>query len=458
MARTLSRRRFLGSAAAASLGFAGLRCTDPFLAEIEPRYGPLLDDREGLIALPGGFSYSVLSRYGETMSDGFLVPARHDGMAAFGDPGGATILVRNHEIDERAEPDQGAFGADLSLLERLEPDVLYDAGNGTAPALGAVTTIVFDTRTQTLVSHHLSLAGTLRNCSGGPTPWGSWLSCEESVAGTAEGLAREHGYVFEVAASASGPTQRAVPLTAMGRFNHEAVAYHPGAGVLYQTEDEPDGLLYRFLPERQGDLAAGGRLQVLRVRDRPSLDTRNWEENRIAVGVPVSVEWMDVDEVDSPDGDLRSRGFESGAARFARAEGIWYGRNEVYFACTNGGAATAGQIWRYRPSPAEGTPAELESAATLELFIEAGTRSLVANADNLTVAPWGDLIVCQDSTADVRLVGVTPTGSAYELARNVHSSGEFAGPCFSPDGSTMFVNMLLEGLTLAITGPWSRRA
>ena len=112
-AMTISRRRFLRSAAAISLGFSGLRCANAD-SVLSPGpgvgFGPLADDPEGLLALPEGFRYTVISRRGERMTDGFLVPGLHDGMAAFPGPGGHTLLVRNHEVNSGADPGQGAFG------------------------------------------------------------------------------------------------------------------------------------------------------------------------------------------------------------------------------------------------------------------------------------------------------------------------------------------------------------
>jgi secreted PhoX family phosphatase len=240
----------------------------------------------------------------------------------------------------------------------------------------------------------------------------------------------------------------------MGRFTHEAVAVHPSSGIAYETEDLTDGLLYRFLPDTPGELAGGGRLQALGVRGQPGLDTRNFEGRTIEPGVSLEVHWIDLDHPESPDNDLRYRGFEAGAARFARGEGIWYGDGEAYFACTNGGQRRKGQIWRYRPSPVEGTPGERDAPGTLELFIEPNDGTLIENADNLVVAPWGDVIACEDGTGDDYLVGITPRGELYKLAHNLGGDGEFAGACFSPDGSTFFVNMQIDGWTLAITGPW----
>lgn len=456
---TISRRRFLRSASAISLGFAGLQCTRIGVTARDASgvggFGPLLDDPEGLIALPEGFSYTIVSRWGETMDDGFLVPSRHDGMGAFPGPDGTTLLVRNHEVGPGADPDQSAFGVDLALLDRLDRGRVYDAGGG-VPAFGGTTTVQFDTATQTLVSHRLSLAGTLVNCAGGPTPWGSWVSCEEITGAAGEGrFERAHGFNFEVPARLDALPVEPVPLRAMGRFVHEAVAVQPDSGIVYETEDLSDGLLYRFLPNVPGRLAEGGRLQALAVRDAPGLDTRNFDGRGIEPGVPMQVEWIDLDDVESPDDDLRYRGHAAGAARFARGEGIWYGDDEVYVACTNGGEAGKGQIWRYIPSPAEGRPEEAADPGTLELFVEPNDGTLIENADNLTIAPWGDLIVCEDGTGDDYLVGITPEGDIYRFARNLNGNGEFAGCCFSPDGSTFFVNMQVDGWTLAIRGPWA---
>ncbi|HKL17816.1 MAG TPA: alkaline phosphatase PhoX, partial [Halalkalibaculum sp.] len=246
------------------------------------------------------------------------------------------------------------------------------------------------------------------------------------------------------------------PIREMGRFNHEAVAVDPNSGVIYLTEDDSEGLLYRFIPNVKEDLHAGGTLQALAVIDTPALDTRNWEDPFIETGKQFKVTWIDLDNVDSPESDLRYRGYEKGAARFARGEGMWYGNGTVYFACTNGGNKGLGQIWKYTPSPVEATDGEVNEPGTLELFVEPNNSNLVENADNLTVAPWGDLIVCEDCNSKQDLNGITPDGKVYKLGRNAKSNSELAGATFSPDGSTLFMNIQHSGLTLAITGPWQK--
>ena len=463
----VSRRDFLQSSVAVAVGFVGLRSACHLeAADSKSRqavgYGPLKTDPQKLLDLPEGFSYRIISRRGAEMADGLLVPGAPDGMATFEGPDGLTLIVRNHEVT----PDRsGPWGRGAERFSKVDASRVYDAGEGKTPACGGTTTIVYNTRTGETVREFLSLAGTTRNCAGGPTPWGSWVTCEETVysAGidrkkkyVAE---REHGYCFDVPATAEPSLADPVPLKAMGRFNHEAIAIDAASGAVYLTEDRNDSCLYRFLPTTPGKLAEGGRLQALALASLESADTRNWSKGKPAIveGQQQAVRWIDLDEVEAPKDDLRYRAFEAGAARFARGEGMWTGEDGIYFACTSGGRAHAGQIFRYVPSADEGTDAESGKPGTLELFVEPNDVELVKNADNLTVAPWGDLVVCEDrSDPVVRLVGVTPAGKLYTLG-NTPTRGEFAGATFSPDGTTLFVNLQSRGLTLAITGPWDDR-
>jgi secreted PhoX family phosphatase len=264
----------------------------------------------------------------------------------------------------------------------------------------------------------------------------------------------KHGYVFEVRADASGLV-RAEPLRAMGRFEHEAAAVHAASGAVFLTEDRYHALFYRFLPAVPGKLDEGGRLQALTFTGRPSMRTHNWSnEPDIRPGEKLPVSWLDLEDVDPVFNDLRMRGAAAGAATFARGEGLCSTGDALVFTCTIGGRARLGQVFSYTPGRREGQRNEAESAGYLELITEATEESLLRNADNLTMSPWGDLIVCEDTDRHCGLVGVRADGTQYPVADNAYSDSELAGVCFSPDGRTLFVNIQYPGTTVAITGPW----
>lgn len=457
-----NRRGFLKSAAAVTLGFGGMYTlfarngySTPVSDKLLDRYGKLIPDPESILDLPPGFRYRILSSQGKPMADGLVVPGKMDGMATFAGADGRFLLVRNHEISPD-KSDEGPFGADYSLLNKLPREKFYDYGHGKTPCLGGTTTLVINQATGELEREFMSLAGTTRNCAGGPTPWGSWITCEETIDLAINGNEKMHGYCFEVPARADMVLAEPRPILGMGRFNHEAIAIDPKSGVVYLTEDRPESAFYRYIPNVPNRLHEGGRFQALVFQGAKSLDSRNWHgHSLVEQGTTYRAAWVDVPDPDTDKDDLRLRAHDLGAALFARGEGIWYGNDAVYFACTNGGAAEKGQIFRYAPSEFEGTPGEVEKPGTIQLFLEPNDGGLVDNCDNLTVAPWGDLVVCEDGSGEQFIVGVTPDGSIYRIARNAHpSNSEFAGACFSPDGSTLLVNIQHAGLTLAITGPW----
>ncbi len=467
----LRRRSFLRQAAAVSTGFFGL---DRYLLAGAPvpkagRYGPLRSDPHRILDLPKGFRYVVLSRQGDKMDDGLRVPAAPDGMAAFPGKNGRVVLVRNHELGLNPmgieDYSVGPFKDDLSLPKDFDRSLCYDPGEkeGVPPFVGGTTTLVFHPGRERLERQFVSLVGTDRNCAGGPTPGGSWISCEEPGDMTSE-RGKRHGYCFEVPALPKLQITAPLPLKDMGRFRHEAIAVHEPSGIVYLTEDRNDGMIYRFLPNEPGKLSAGGKLQALKVRGQESASTRNWPDDKKTFPGRqlLAVDWMDLEEIESPNDDLRAKGVQAGAACFSRGEGMWYGSHDregecaIYWCCTDGGAAQQGQIFRYLPSEAEGQPGEKDKPGFVELYLEPNDSALLQNGDNITIAPWGDLIICEDTKNTCCIRGVTPFGEFYTLGRNAVDGTEFAGSCFSPEGDWLFVNMQKAGLTLAITGPWHK--
>lgn len=418
-------------------------------------FGPLVRDADGRVDLPAGFSYRVLSTVGDAMDDGLRVPGQPDGMHAFRADANTTVLLRNHELDVGS--DEHAFGAWGDIPERMAA-VMYD------PAVGAggVTTMVVDEASGLVRRQFLSLAGTLRNCAGGATPWGSWVSCEESVVRAGErGARRDHGYAFEVSAAARGLTP-ARPLLAMGRFHREAVAVDAATGIVYQSEDRSDGLFYRFIPRSQGRLAAGGRLEALALEGFEGGSTANRGWSRVPALRRLRARWVALEDPQSRRDDLRERGNDAGASTFFRGEGLAVDRDaagtRIWLQCTQGGARGHGQLWCYRPSTLEGQVGEASSPGTMELFLEPVRASLMDQGDNLALTPYGDVVLCEESSRRQRVLGITREGGVYTVASNPRGDSEFAGATFAPGGRVMYLNLQVPGLTLAIVGPWERRS
>ncbi len=427
---------FAGTASAQDLGRTG--------------YGPLVPDPNGLLDLPKGFRYSVLSREGDPMHSGEgLVPANHDGMAAFSGRDNRVRLVRNHE-----NHDSDVLG--VPTVRGLTYDSM---------GKGGCTVLTLDGRNRVL-SERVAIAGTAVNCSGGRTPWGTWLTCEETEdkAGT-NGYTKNHGFIFEV--HPADPLRTgAVPLTAMGRFQHEAIAVDPGRGVVYETEDaflKPFGLFYRFLPNRPlggtGSLRAGGKLQAMRVPGVPDLSTVQ-EPGTTFDGI----EWVDVPDPLAASTPIRLQDFgPKGITHAQKLEGCYWGGQSVYFVSSyaqsvEGSAADHfGQIWRYDPGHRR-----------LTLVVVFGPDTDVQlpgeSPDNICLAPSGGLMVCEDGNGAQHVFGVTRQGEVYAMARNRQNVGtpeepewgEFSGVTFSQDGRTMYVNCYNPGTTFAVTGPWRR--
>jgi uncharacterized protein len=416
-------------------------------------YGPLRpaeskNTGDTLIALPQGFEYTVIGKTGSNMSDGSPTPRGHDGMAAF-TISGQLRLVRNHEINNRLGTEGAAFG---------DQSKAYDS-----KAAGGTTTLIIDPQTRELIKDFASLNGTLQNCAGGPTPWGAWISCEETLLGVNKftdsqgresgGFDHGHGYCFEVSAKADG-VQRAEPLIALGRFVHEAIAVDARTGIVYETEDANPGGFYRFIPKVRGDLAQGGQLQMLAVKGRHQYDLRTGQK----AGKKLTVRWVDIaipDPTDSqlPANSVYQQGFALGGASFARLEGCWYGGDSIYFTSTSGGNMKLGQVWQYIP--------QNQDQGTLKLIYESAEETVLGMPDNICVSPRGGLVLCEDGSGEQHIRGLTRRGQIFDFARNMvpgFEEREFAGATFSPDGKTLFVNIQTPGITLAIWGPWQKGA
>ena len=438
-------------------GGAAGHARDPLDLLITP-YGRLVPSADcPEIEIPERFRCVRLSRGGveSSVRPGLTVPNAFDGMAAFPLPNGNVRLIRNHEMIDDAESarpigepayDPKGSGGTTSLEVRI---------SGSGADLGIE-----------LIDEFVSLAGTRVNCAGGATPWGSWLSCEEITSGPEDGYDKPHGYIFEVPVDAAGPVDP-VPLREMGRFIHEAVAVDPATGIVYETEDtwydpggRPGAGFYRFIPNRPGVLAAGGRLQMMAVTGKPTyLTARGQSTDQVH-----PVHWVDIDDPDPPNAGENHlavfwQGMAKGAARFARLEGAFHGDDGIYVVSTNGGDATAGQVFHYRPLTDE--------TGELRMVFESPSKEVLEAPDNICLSPRGGLIMCEDGAGEQFVRGLDREGRIVNLVRaplvqDGDQPGEFAGSCFSPDGRVLFFNVQgdreigdpVPSTTYALWGPW----
>lgn len=442
------RLGWLGALPAATLAACTRALPERRVALAPPLLLPARDPTTGLelIRLPEGFRYFSFGWTGEPLADGGRTPGNHDGMGIVAAHGSRVTLVRNHEVGEA----KGAFGA---------PDLAFDPLCG-----GGCVRLEVDLAAEKLLRAETALSGTLLNCAGGVTPWGSWISCEELVIEPGQEwrdahghridtFRQGHGYAFEV--PASGPaTARALP--GLGLMRHEAVAIDPATGIVYLTEDrQPASGFYRFIPDQPGNLSGGGQLEMLAAEGAPELIRglkigQRWRTR----WVPIAEPWRGHSPGTTDQGGVVAQGLALGGSAFLRLEGCLHRDGEIWFTSTSGGDAGGGQVWRHHPAE-----------AWLELVFEVSDRQVMDYPDNITSGPGGGLVVCEDSqiSARQRIVWLARSGKVVELAENIqridgvdHGSAEWAGVCFSPDGRWLFANLYRPGCTVAITGPWEQ--
>lgn len=463
MSGSVSRRGFLGGSSVA-LGIAVIGA-NPFIGQSAARpvrptvgYGPLVYTSGRILALPSGFDYTVIGESGQ-VSGGLRMPSDPDALGCFARPGGGSVLVSNHEVS----------GTEAYPVPRVA-GLVYD------PSAGGGTTTRVLSPTNAVEQHYVSVAGTLNNCAGGITPWGTWLTCEESEAragsqGSYGIHTKDHGFVFEVdpSSQAANVDRAPIALTFLGRYAHEACAVDPGTGRIYLTEDasNPNGLLYRWTPPAgytQGMHAlqalavdaTAGTLEALVAVDGtgqvvPDLAAAT------AVDTTYTATWVPVPDRLATTTSTR-RQFAAGTVTRARKlEGMWWGDDGAYFVSSYARLSDGsvrehdGQVWFH--DPVSGT---LRLSTIFGINRKPNSEGTNFDGpDNITVSPHGGVILAEDGRGKSHLVGVTAQGTPYPLALNQAGDSEFCGPVFSADGQTLFVNIQgSPGRTLAITGPW----
>ncbi|MEV4862651.1 alkaline phosphatase PhoX [Streptomyces ossamyceticus] len=423
-------------------------------------YGPLVPDPEGILALPAGFAYTILTYSGRTrLESGEFTPGKHDGSAAFPGLRGTTLLVNNHEL----KGPRANWPHPVPLTEGL----VYD------PAASGGCTVV-EVRPDGRVAEWVGIAGTSTNCAGGSTPWGTWLTCEEnSDRAGVNGMTKDHGYVFEVDPCDRRANRDPKPLKFFGRYDHEAVVIDPRRGHAYLTEDAagPNGLFYRWTPpkgfshgpRRFRALADdAGVLQAPKCYDSGGRFVDDLSR-ATRIGTVYGVDWIDVPDRDARTVAVRKQFDEITRAR--KLEGMWWGDGGAYIVSSyaraeSPGAAHDGQVWFYDPK---------RRTLTLKVLLgvnpDPSADGALDGPDNITVSPYGGIVLAEDGEGVQHLFGATDSGRTYPIARNDLNIGteekpeysEFAGVTFSPDGKTLYANIQTPGILLAITGPWKRQ-
>ncbi|MDO8907221.1 MAG: DUF839 domain-containing protein [Pseudohongiella sp.] len=455
-----------------ALSEAGASGAAPASRLADSPYGPIApvnDEVTGLplLQLPAGFSYASLSWTGDRMSNNSPVPARLDGMGVVAVQGDEIILIRNHEVGSGA----------LIPAAACYSSTVRSNGNY---AGGGNTTIRFSRQSKREISTVPSLSGTLVNCAGGVTPWGTWLSCEETIADLTADGGRKHGYVFEVRVDPAQTT--AVPIVGMGRYDHEAAAVDPRDSSVYLTEDNRnESPLYRYIPDDKsqtaGALEKGGRLQAAKIVGRG-----HTELFTPVLGDTHQIEWVDIADPDmdpvaeSSGPYLQAR--DAGALSFSRGEGIWYFEGMFYIVDTSAGTNEEG-----RAGYGEGAVWMLDPVAgTLRCIFASTSAEMANNPDNIAISPRGGIAMCEDGGGvedafgfGERIMGLQTSGDSFIFAKNNvvltaeqitaagkncepgdYRGGELAGVCFDPEGEIMFMNIQNPGVTVAIWGPWER--
>ncbi|MFF9777084.1 alkaline phosphatase PhoX [Streptomyces sp. NPDC013978] len=425
-------------------------------------YGPLVPDPDGILALPAGFTYRILTHSGKTkLESGEFTPGKHDGTAAFPGPRGTTLLVNNHEL----KGPRANWEFPVPLTEGL----VYD------PAAAGGCTVV-EVRPDGRVAEWVGIAGTSTNCAGGSTPWNTWLTCEEnSDRAGVNGMTKDHGYVFEVDPCDRRANRAPKPLKFFGRYDHEAVVIDPKRGHAYLTEDAaaPNGLFFRWTPPKGFTYGPGkfrtladdaGVLQAPRCYDSGGRFVDDLSR-ATRIGTVYGVDWIDVPDRDARTVAVRKQFTDTEITRARKLEGMWWGDGGAYLVSSyaraeSPGAAHDGQVWFYDPK---------RRTLTLKVLLgvnpDPSADGALDGPDNITVSPYGGIVLAEDGEGVSHLFGATDSGRTYPIARNDLNIGteeepeysEFAGVTFSPDGKTLYANIQAPGILLAITGPWKRQ-
>lgn len=397
----LTRRQALKHGLTAlAVGPSLVSMTRPLRAQVSvSQIGSLSSADSNGVRLPSGFTSRVVASAGRRVQRSWWNRTNYtwhiyaDGGATFATPDGGWVYVSNSE----------------------SPSFLG----------GGVGAIRFD-RNGNIADAYRILGGTNINCAGGPTPWNTWLSCEEI----------DFGRVYECDPFGQNAAE---VRPALGYFKHEAAAVDPNTGIIYMTEDEPDGRVYRFVPSafvpgQRPDLSSGT-LEIAEVEN-----------------VTGRMIWRAVPDPNPSLFSTPTRRQVAASTAFNGGEGIWYADGQVYFT-TKGD----NRVWCLQLN-----------TQVLTVVYDAATAAnpILTGVDNITVSGSGQLLVAEDG-GDMQIVVIDQAGDVAPLLQVVNQQeSEITGPAFSPDGSRLyfssqrgsrlFNNGRGLGITYEVTGPFSR--
>ncbi len=313
-----------------------------------------------------------------------------------------------------------------------------------AVAAGGCSAIKFNAAGEVVDAYPI-LTGTTQNCAGGKTPWQTWVSCEETDSGVC--------WECDPFAESQG-----VAKPSLGLFAHEAIAVDQDKGVIYLTEDNSSGRFYRWVADANDIDPNTGRIAMeagtLQVMNLVGFENGGYPEADAQLRELRAVTWVDVIRPSEPQSTVRD---ELAAAaqsvpgtRFNGGEGLWYYSLPAGINHTprGGSVPTRGIVFFTCKGDNRVWALDVENQLAELIFDNEQIEPDFKDVDNLTVSPWGDVVVAEDPPSEPysRIMVLLPNATCVVLVQCEHPGSEICGPAFSPDGRKLYFSSQRRGL------------